>query len=59
MLLVYDQTDRFVNHSEGDRLRELCPGATLFKTNGYSHQKILEAPEVVQAVSEFLTKKVA
>src|SRR5678815_3958744 len=44
-LLFYDETDRFVDHSEGDRIRTLCPGARLIKTSAYSHQKILTAPE--------------
>lgn len=56
MLLFYDETDRFVNHSEGDRIQTLCPGAQLIKTNIYSHQKILAAPELAQAVGEFLEK---
>lgn len=58
-LLVYDETDRFVNHSEGDKIQGLCPGARLIKTNAYSHQKILAAPELAQAVGEFLTKGVS
>jgi pimeloyl-ACP methyl ester carboxylesterase len=53
-LLVYDETDRFVRHSEGDRLKALCPGATLLKTQRYSHQQILEAPEVLAAIGNFL-----
>ncbi len=56
-LLVYDETDRFVDHSEGDKIQGLCPGARLIKTSAYSHQKILAAPELAQAVGEFLEKK--
>jgi pimeloyl-ACP methyl ester carboxylesterase len=56
-LLVYDETDRFVNHSEGDKIQRLCPGARLVKTRAYSHQRILAAPELAQAVGEFLEKK--
>jgi hypothetical protein len=58
-LLFYDETDRFVRHSEGDRIQALCPGARLVKTSAYSHQKILAAPELAQAVGEFLKKRVA
>ena len=54
LLLVYDQTDRFVGHGEGDRIQALCPGARLIKTRGYSHQKILAAPELAEAVGAFL-----
>jgi pimeloyl-ACP methyl ester carboxylesterase len=55
-LLFYDETDRFINHSEGDRLKALCPGARLLKTRAYSHAKILSAPELAEAVGEFLKK---
>ncbi len=55
-LLFYDETDRFVDHSEGDRIQGLCPGARLVKTSAYSHQKILAAPELARAVGEFLKK---
>ena len=56
-LLFYDETDRFVNHSEGDTIQGLCPGARLIKTSAYSHQKILAAPELAQAVGEFLKRE--
>lgn len=54
-LLIYDETDRFVRHTEGDRLQALCPRTKLLKTQRYSHQQILEAPEVIEAIGEFLT----
>ncbi len=57
MLLFYDERDQYLNHSEGDRIRALCPGAGLVRTSGYSHQKILAAPELTQAVGEFLKKE--
>jgi len=57
LLLFYDETDRFVNHTEGDRIKALCPGARLIKTNAYSHQDILSAPELVEATTEFLKDK--
>src|SRR5712691_3380331 len=57
-LLFYDQTDRFVDHGEGDKIQGLCPGARLVKTSAYSHQKILAAPELARAVGEFLKKEV-
>jgi len=55
LLLFYDETDRFVSHQEGDRIQALCPGAQLVKTNAYSHQKILLADELHQAVISFLS----
>jgi len=56
MLLFYDETDRYVDHSEGDKIKGLCPGALLVKTRAYSHGKILGAPELGRAVAEFLKK---
>jgi len=57
MLLFYDETDRYINHREGDRIQALCPGARLVKTNAYSHLKILAAPELAHAVGAFLKKE--
>ncbi|MCW5648570.1 MAG: alpha/beta fold hydrolase [Ramlibacter sp.] len=53
-LLFYDATDRFVPHTEGDRVAALCPQARLVKTHGYSHTKVLGAPEMMRAVSDFV-----
>jgi pimeloyl-ACP methyl ester carboxylesterase len=54
LLLVYDERDRFVPHTEGDKIHALCPGSVLVKTRDYSHQKILSAPELFQAAAIFL-----
>jgi pimeloyl-ACP methyl ester carboxylesterase len=59
VLLFYDETDRYIDHSEGDRIQALCPGARLVKTNAYSHQKILAAPELARAAGEFLNEKIS
>jgi pimeloyl-ACP methyl ester carboxylesterase len=56
-LLFYDETDGFVNHSEGDKLLALCSGAELVKTKGYNHQKILAAPELARTLGVFLLKR--
>lgn len=53
-LLFYDKTDRFVDHSEGDKVAAIAVGARLIKTDRYSHAKILTAPEMLSAVCEFL-----
>jgi len=57
ILLFYDETDRYINHREGDRIQALCPGARLVKTRAYSHLKILAAPELAHAVGAFLKKE--
>ncbi|MDZ4144483.1 alpha/beta fold hydrolase [Hydrogenophaga sp.] len=54
LLLFYDTTDRYIDHEEGNRLQALCPGAQLIKTTQYGHTRVLEAPELAQAVGEFL-----
>jgi pimeloyl-ACP methyl ester carboxylesterase len=56
LLLLYDETDRFVDHCEGDKIKALCPGAQLVKTSAYTHTKVLTAPELVEAIATFLTK---
>jgi len=53
-LLVYDEKDRFVPHTEGDRLNELNPGTRLVKTKDYGHTRILESPELARFVGDFL-----
>lgn len=32
LLLFYDHNDRFIGHTEGNRVAALCPGARLVKT---------------------------
>src|SRR6266704_5291675 len=56
-LLFYDETDRFVHHSEGDRIQTLCPGAQVVKTRAYSHQEILAAPELARTLGAFLQQE--
>lgn len=53
-LLFYDKTDRFVDHSEGDKVAAIAVGAKLIKTDRYSHAKILTAPEMLSEVCDFL-----
>jgi hypothetical protein len=57
LLLVYDCVDRFVDHTEGDRILSWCNGATLIKTASHGHTKILVAAELEQIVAEFLIRK--
>jgi pimeloyl-ACP methyl ester carboxylesterase len=54
LLLVYDRSDRFVDHQEGDRIQSRCPGATLIKTASHGHSKILATRELEQIIGEFL-----
>jgi pimeloyl-ACP methyl ester carboxylesterase len=54
LLLVYEERDRFVPHTEGDKLHALGAGSSLVKTRDYSHQRVLTAPELFQSVKAFL-----
>lgn len=54
LLLFYDEADRFVDHTEGDRIAGLCPGARLVKTKTHGHVRVLAAPELADAVGAFL-----
>lgn len=56
LLLFYDDADRVVDHSEGDRIQAWCPGATLLKSTGHGHTRVLGAPELEQAVATFLCR---
>lgn len=54
LLLCYDEKDRSVRHSDGDRLHALCAGSQLLKTQGYGHNRILTAPALREAIRAFL-----
>jgi pimeloyl-ACP methyl ester carboxylesterase len=55
LLLVYDQTDRYVDHADGDLIQARCPGSRLVKTAGHGHTKVLAAPEVARHVVDFIS----
>jgi pimeloyl-ACP methyl ester carboxylesterase len=52
--LVYDPHDRFVDHTEGDRVHAWCPKAELVKTAGHGHAKVLASAELVDVLGRFL-----
>lgn len=56
LLLCYDHKDRFVDHSDGDKIQNWCPGSRLLKTSNHGHTRILAAPDVIQSVTEFLAR---
>lgn len=56
LLLFYEKNDRFLSHTEGDRILSFCPEARLVKSEGYGHQRVLSAPELATAVLEFLKR---
>ncbi|MBW8769043.1 MAG: alpha/beta fold hydrolase [Gemmatimonadetes bacterium] len=54
LLIVHDTDDAEVPYVNGTRLSELF-GAPLLTTSGLGHRRILFAPDVVAAVTEFVT----
>lgn len=54
LLLVYDERDRLVPHTEGDRIHALCPGSKLTKTSQYGHRRVLSAPELPATILSFI-----
>lgn len=54
LLLVYDVGDRVVPISEGHKIAALCPGSRLVELGPHGHTRLLRAPELGQAVGEFL-----
>ncbi|MCG8490585.1 MAG: alpha/beta hydrolase [Sneathiellales bacterium] len=52
--LIYDKKDKFVPHSEGDKLHNLCEGSSLTKTESHGHTRILAADELQDLVLDFL-----
>jgi pimeloyl-ACP methyl ester carboxylesterase len=56
LLAIYDRSDERIRHSDADVLGERWPGATVRKTEGYGHNRVLQAPETLEAISRFLAR---
>lgn len=52
-LIVHDLGDREVPWEEGECYARHWPGARMLTTNGLGHNRIVEAPEVIDAVLHF------
>ena len=57
LLAVYDTTDKKVRHTDADQIAALWPHSDIVKTSGYGHNKILQAEETLEAVTQFLTDR--
>ncbi|WP_169545433.1 alpha/beta fold hydrolase [Sneathiella aquimaris] len=55
MLLIYDKKDKFVPHTEGDKIHTLHPNSSLVKTEEYGHTRILASEELNTIVGDFLS----
>jgi len=54
LLLIYDKSDRFVDHMDGDEIKAYWPSATLVKTWGIKHSQQIRSPVIQEKVVEFL-----
>jgi pimeloyl-ACP methyl ester carboxylesterase len=54
LLLVHDQDDREVPFACGEAIAESWPGATLIRTQGLGHRRILRDPKVIEQAVRFV-----
>lgn len=57
LLLVYDIDDKRVRHSDAVAIAAHWPGAEVFKTATYGHNRILQGREVWQRVRDFVMSR--
>ncbi|MBV1885713.1 MAG: lysophospholipase [Parvibaculaceae bacterium] len=55
LLAVYDTEDPMVRHTDAERVADLWSNATVVKTAGYGHNRILQAEETLAAVADFVS----
>lgn len=56
-LLIHDESDIEVLHSESKRLEGVLKNAHLMTTQGFGHRKILKAQPVLQAIADFVSNE--
>ena len=56
LLLFYDRNDRYVDHTEGDRIKQWSRTARLEKSVGHGHTRVLAADELERVVVPFLER---
>jgi pimeloyl-ACP methyl ester carboxylesterase len=54
LLAVYDKSDERVRHADAERIAARWPGTSVVLTEGFGHNRILQAEETLEAVSRFL-----
>lgn len=54
LLAIYDRDDDRVRHADADRLQALWPGTITVKTEGFGHNRVLQAPETLAAIGDFM-----
>lgn len=56
LLVVHDENDREVPVASGELVARAWPGATLLRTRGLGHRRILRDPAVIERVVAFATE---
>lgn len=56
-LLIHDESDKEVLHSESKRLENVLQNSHLMTTQGFGHRKILKAQPVLQAIADFVANE--
>jgi pimeloyl-ACP methyl ester carboxylesterase len=56
ILVVHDADDRVVPFTDGATIAELAPAGRLVTTHGLGHNRILKAPEVLDAIVPFIAE---
>ncbi len=54
LLLVYDEDDTLINHEDGEKIAHIFSQASLIKTQGHGHTKVLWDIEVIDKICEFI-----
>jgi pimeloyl-ACP methyl ester carboxylesterase len=54
LLVVHDEQDRAVSIECGEQLAQAWPGASLKRTRGLGHNRILRDPAIVEAVVDYV-----
>ena len=54
LMLIYDTSDRFINHTDGDEIKAIWSTAHLVKTHGNSHRQMPDSTEVINEVVQYL-----
>ena len=55
-LIVHAPNDEEVPFAEAEAMVTNCPNATLLRAEGCNHRRVLYAPEIVAAVTDFLLR---
>ena len=54
LLLVYDESDKIISHTDGDKIAGIFPQSSLIKTQGFGHTKVLWNALVIEKVCDFI-----